>query len=490
MMRQLLAESILLAALGGALGLALAWWGVSALRWLAPNDLPRVTDITVNGSVAAFNFAIAILAGVVSGIMPALQSQARDLHDSLKDETRASATRGRLRARNLLVIVETALGVVVLVGAGLLLRSFVRLNQVPVGFKSEGVLTFRVSLPAARYRTDVQRTAFYQKVSERLQALPGVSSAAAISFLPLSMSGRTTGVSVEGEPPPAPGQARFVDFRTVSPGYFTTMSIPVLAGRDVAWSDTNATPSSIVVSETTAHTFWPNRDAIGKRIRAGGPQDNTPWLTVVGVVGNARQLDLVRLPRPAMYIPAAQDRATGDTLRDWVVRTPADPSALVPAVRGVIWSVDSTLPVTRVQTMDQVRSAATASQQFNLLLVGLFAVLALVLAAVGLYGVTAYSVSQRTRELGIRVALGARRGALLKLVLAHGARLTLIGLAIGTMAALALTHVMSTLLFGVGARDPMTFVGVALLLLAVSLAASFVPAHRATRVDPVVALRT
>src|SRR2546425_1274514 len=489
MLRQLLAESILLATLGGALGLALAWWGVSALRWLAPTDLPRVTDIAVNGSVAAFNFTIAILAGVVSGIIPALQSQARDLHDSLKDETRASATRARLRARNLLVIVETALGVVVLVGAGLLLRSFVRLNQVPVGFKSEGVVTFRVSLPAARYRTDVQRTAFYQQVSERLQALPGVSSAAAISFVPLSMSGRTTGVSIEGEPPPAPGQARFVDFRTVSPGYFATMSIPMLAGRDVAWSDTNATPSSIVISETTARTFWPNRDAIGKRIKSGGPQDNTPWLTVVGVVGNVRQLDLVRLPRPAMYIPAAQDRATGDTLRDWVVRTSADSSALVPAVRSAIWSVESTLPITRVQTLDQVKSASTASQQFNLLLVGLFAVLALVLAAVGGYGVTAYSVSQRTRELGIRVALGARPGALLKLVLAHGARLTLIGLAIGTMAALALTQVMSTLLFGVGARDPMTFVGVALLLLAVSLGASFVPAHRATRVDPVVALR-
>ncbi len=489
MLRQLLAESILLATLGGALGLALAWWGVSALRWLAPTDLPRVTDIAVNGSVAAFNFTIAILAGVVSGIIPALQSQARDLHDSLKDETRASATRARLRARNLLVIVETALGVVVLVGAGLLLRSFVRLSNVPVGFKSEGVLTFRVALPAARYRTDVQRTAFYQQVSERLQALPGVSSAAAISFLPLSMSGRTTGVSVEGEPPPAPGQARFVDFRTVSPGYFATMSIPMLAGRDVAWSDTNATPSSIVISETTARSFWPNGDAIGKRIKSGGPQDNTPWLTVVGVVGNVRQLDLVRLPRPAMYIPAAQDRATGDTLRDWVVRTSADSSALVPAVRSVIWSVDSTLPITRVQTLDQVKSASTASQQFNLLLVGLFAVLALVLAAVGVYGVTAYSVSQRTRELGIRVALGARPGALLKLVLAHGARLTLIGLAIGTMAALALTQVMSTLLFGVGARDPMTFVGVALLLLAVSLGASFVPAHRATRVDPVVALR-
>jgi putative ABC transport system permease protein len=214
-----------------------------------------------------------------------------------------------------------------------------------------------------------------------------------------------------------------------------------------------------------------------------------PWLTVIGVAADVRQVDLVRTPRPAMYVPASQDQGTGDTLRDWIVRTSGDPMALTVSVRAAVWALDSTLPITRVQTLDQVKSAATAAQQFNLLLVGLFGVLALVLAAVGLYGVTAYSVSQRTRELGIRVALGARRGALLRLVLAQGARLTLIGLAIGTVAALALTQVMSTLLFGVGARDPMTFVGVALLLLAVSLAASFVPAHRATRVDPVVALR-
>jgi predicted permease len=304
------------------------------------------------------------------------------------------------------------------------------------------------------------------------------------------MSGGTTGISIEGEAPLAPGQLRFVDFRSVSPGYFATMSIPIVAGRDVAWSDTNATPGSIVISETTARTFWPNRDPIGKRIKSGRPQADTPWLTVVGVVGDVRQLDLIRVPRPAMYIPAGQDRGTGDTLRDWAVRTSVDPASLAPAVRRAVWDVDATLPITRVQTMDQVKSASTASQQFNLLLVSAFAVLALVLAAVGLYGVTSYNVAQRTRELGIRVALGARRGALVRLVLAHGARLTIVGLTIGTIAALALAQVMSTLLFGIGARDPLTFVGVAVLLLVVSLVASFVPARRATRVDPVLALRT
>jgi predicted permease len=407
----------------------------------------------------------------------------------LKDETRASAGHERLRARNLLVIVETALGVVVLVGAGLLLRSYVRLTQVSVGFKSEGVLTFRVSLPAARYRTEGQRTAFYRQLSERLEAVPGVASTAAISFLALTMSGRTAGVSIEGEPRPAPGQVRMADFRSVSPGYFGAMSIPVLAGRDVAWSDTPASQPSIVVSETAARSFWPNQNSIGKRLKLGRPQEDVPWLTVVGIVGNVRQLDLIRVPRPAMYLPASQDHGTGDTLRDWIVRTSGDPGSLMPAVRSTVWAVDPTLPITRARTLAQVRSASTASQQFNLLVVGLFAILAIVLAGVGLYGVTAYNVAQRTRELGIRVALGARPGALLGMVLAHGARLTLVGLALGTAAALAMSHVMSSLLFGIGARDPITFVGVALLLLLVSLAASFVPARRATRVDPVVALR-
>jgi putative ABC transport system permease protein len=249
----------------------------------------------------------------------------------------------------------------------------------------------------------------------------------------------------------------------------------------------------IVVSETMARTFWPGalvNDAVGKRIKPGRLQDPTPWLTVVGVVGDVHQLDLVRQPRPAMYVPAPQANATRDTVRDWVVRTATDPASLAPAVRSAVWSLDPTLPITRTQTMEQIRSAFTASQQFTLLLVGLFALLALVLAAVGLYGVTAYNASQRTRELGIRVALGAKRGTLLRLVLGDGARLALIGVAIGTLVALALTQVMTTLLFGVSARDPMTFVGVAVMLLAVSLFASFVPAHRATRVDPVVALRT
>jgi predicted permease len=282
---------------------------------------------------------------------------------------------------------------------------------------------------------------------------------------------------------------RLVDFRTISPGYFLTMSIPILSGRDVAWSDTNTTERAIVVSQTAARTFWPNGDAIGKRVTPGTPTSTTPWLTVVGIVADVRQVDLVRTPRPAMYVPASQDQGTFPALRDFVVRTSGDPAALAPSIRSAVWGVDSTLPVDRVQTMEQAKATVTATEQFNLLLVSVFAGLALLLAASGLYGLTTYSVSQRTRELGIRVALGARGGTLLRLVLAQGVRLTLVGLAVGAVAALTLTRVMEALLFGIGARDPITFAAVSLLLVGVSLVASLVPAYRATRVDPVVALR-
>jgi putative ABC transport system permease protein len=489
LLRQLLAESMLLAAVGGACGLLLAWWGVAGLRWLAPANLPRLDDIAVNGSVAAFNVAVALVAGVLCGVMPSLQAQAGDLHGALKDETRATSSGARVRVRDVLVIAQTALGVVVLVGGGLLLRSFMQLSQVPVGFRADGVLTFRVVLPTARYRTEPQRTAFYRQLLDRLHALPGVQSAAGIISVPLAATGSMSMVSVEGQPPPLPGQVRLVDFRTISPGYFRTMSIPILSGRDVAWSDTNTTERAIVVSQTAARTFWPNQDAIGKRVTPGTPTSTTPWLTVVGIVADVRQVDLVRTPRPAMYVPASQDQGTFPALRDFVVRTSGDPAALAPSIRSAVWGVDSTLPVDRVQTMEQAKATVTATEQFNLLLVSVFAGLALLLAASGLYGLTTYSVSQRTRELGIRVALGARGGTLLRLVLAQGVRLTLVGLAVGAVAALTLTRVMEALLFGIGARDPITFAAVSLLLVGVSLVASLVPAYRATGVDPVVALR-
>jgi putative ABC transport system permease protein len=489
-LRQLLTESVLLALLGGVAGLLLASWGISALRTLAPASLPQATGLSLDASVGAFNFAVACLAGLACGLAPAWHAERHDLHAAIKSEARGSSHRSAARARNLLVVAETALGVVVLVGAGLLLRSFRQLQNVAVGFESDRVLTFRVALPAPRYGALQKRTAFYRELVDRLGAMPRVQSAGGISFLPLTLSGRSTGINVEGDPPPAPGEVKFVDFRSVTPGYFATLRIPIIEGRDVAWSDMPDAPAAIVVSQAAARAFWPNRDAIGRRIKLGSSNNTSiPWLTVVGVVGNVHQFDLVRQPRPAIYLAGSQDPGTGDTVRDWVVRTAGDPAALAPAARSAVWAVDGALPITRLQPLDRVRAAATGREQFTLLLVTLFAVLALVLAAVGLYGVTAYAVAQRTRELGIRVALGATSRDVVRLVLDMGGRLVLVGLAIGTLAALMLSRLMSTLLFGVSARDPMTFAGVALLLAAVSMVACYIPARRATRVDPVIALR-
>jgi putative ABC transport system permease protein len=486
LVRQLLTESTLLAAIGGGVGLALAFWGVAAVRALAPVGLPRIATVDVNAPAALFNFGIALIAGLVCGLAPALRSHRGDLHETLKADARGSADRSGARTRSALIVIETALGVTVLVGAGLLLRSFLELERVPLGFRPEQILTFRAALPASRYDTGAKRTAFYQQLAERLRALPGAQSASGVSALPLSMSTRSTGIMIEGAPPPAPGQIPLVDYRSVTPGYFSTMGIPLLRGRDVAWSDAPTSEPVIAISDAMARKFWPNQDAVGKRIRRG---PTAPWITVVGIVGDVQHADLVHQPRPAMYLPPYQDHGTRDVIADWAVKTSGAPAAFAASIRSVVSAIDPLLPITRVQTLQRLRSAATAQEQFNLLLVGVFALVALILAAVGLYGVTSYTVAQRTRELGIRLALGAQPGVVLRIVLGQGARLVAAGLAIGIVVSLALTRVMATLLFGVGARDPMTFAGVGALLALVSVVSCYIPARRAMRVDPVVALR-
>jgi putative ABC transport system permease protein len=486
LVRQLLTESTLLATIGGVVGLALAFWGVAVVRSLAPAGLPRLATVGVSAPATLFNFGVALLAGLVCGLAPALRSDRSDLHETLKADTRGSADRSGARARGALIVIETALGVTVLVGAGLLLRSFLELERVPLGFRPEQILTFRAALPASRYDRGAKRTAFYQQLVERLRALPGAQSAAGTSSLPLSRSTRSEGIMIEGAPPPAPGQIPLVDYRSVTPGYFSMMGIPLLRGRDVAWSDTPTSEPVIAISDAMARKFWPNQDALGKRIRRNA---SAPWVTVVGIVGDVQHADLVHQPRPAMYLPPYQDHGTRDVIADWAVKTSGDPAALGSAIRTAVWGIDPQLPITRVQTLQRLRAAATAQEQFNFLLVGVFALVALILVAVGLYGVTSYAVAQRTRELGIRLALGAQPGDVLRAVLGQGARLAAAGLAIGIVVSLALTRVMATLLFGIGARDPMTFVGVGALLALVSAGACYIPARRAMRVDPVVALR-
>ncbi|HEV2491399.1 MAG TPA: ABC transporter permease [Candidatus Acidoferrales bacterium] len=493
--RQLLVESLLLAVFGGGLGLILAFWGVDAMGALAlaPKDYTltankALTSFHMNGTVAAFTAGLSLLAGVIFGLAPAFQSSRREISGVLQEGARGSAPRGQLRAHRLLVIAEMALGVVVLVGTGLLLRSFMRLAEIPVGFDANNVLTFRVILRGPHYATLPQQTTMYRQALQRLNALPGVEGAAGISFLPLTLQGRTTGISIEGAAPTAPGQLPFADFRSVSPGYFAAMRIPILQGREFTWDDTSQRPLEAAVSETMARTFWPKGDALEKRFKLGPIGGTDPWITVVGVVADVRQLSLTIAPRPAMYFPVTQDPGIGDTLRDWVVRAP-NAAALAPGIRRTFASLDPSLPISRVQTMDQILSTYLGPQRFELFLVGLFGIAGLILAGVGIFGVTSYSVARRTHEIGVRIALGARRRDVLRLILGQGTWLALWGVGFGMLAALGLTRLMSSLLYGVSASDPLTFAGVAILLTAVALSACYIPARRAMRVDPMVALR-
>jgi len=487
-LRQLLVESLLLSSLGGVLGLAFAFCGINVLHGYAPAE-QNLAEVHLNTLVGAFNLGVSLLAGLIFGLFPAFQSARREVVGVLKEGGRDSASIGRVRTRGLLVVVEMALGVIVLISAGLLLRSFVRLEQIPLGFRSDDVLTLRVVLRGPRYSGLPERTAFYRQAFQRMQSLPGVRGVGAISFLPLTLQGRTTGIAVEGQPPPAPGQVPFADFRSVSPAYFATMGIPLLQGRDFSWDDAPQSLPVVIVSQTMARNFWPHGDAIGKRIKLGGANSGAPWVTIVGIVADVHQLELIGPPRPAMYLPASQDAGTGDTLRDWVIRASGDPTALVSAVRTAVWAIDPTLPISRIQTMERVRSNYLGPQQFNLALVALFGAMALILAAAGLYGVASYSVAQRRREIGIRIALGAQASDVLRLVVGQGTKLAFLGLAVGSLTALVLTRLVSSLLYGVSEHDPLTFVGVAVLLVSVAVIASYIPARRAMRVDPMVALR-
>ena len=488
--RQLLTESTVLALCGCTLGLLLARWGVSALKLLAAERLPRTDEFTLNAPVLIFSAGIAIFAGLLAGLAPALQAGQGNVHDTLKAGTRAATAGSRSRIRNLLVIAETALGVVVVIGAGLLLRSFLRIEQAPLGFQPQGVLTFRAIPRGQKYSSLLQRAAFYRQAIERIGVLPGVNSAAAVTFIPLTFVRGSKGLTIEGRPLIAPGQIPMAGYDVITPGYFATMRTPLREGRDFSWSDTPETQLVILINESMARTYWPHEDPLGKRIRQGGPNDHqVPWLTIAGVVGDMREFDPLTAPRPTMYFPMTQFPESGGILRDWVVRTAGDPLTLASSVRSAIWSVDKDLAVTRVRTMEGVRSLSIASQRLNLLLFALFATLALVLATVGTYGVMAYSVAQRTREIGIRMALGARRTDVLRIVLAQGFRLAALGLLVGIAAALTLTRLMSSMIYGISSTDAATFITVALLLAFAALAACYIPARRAMRVDPIVALR-
>jgi putative ABC transport system permease protein len=488
--RQLLTESVLLAVVGGAFGLLLAIWGIDALVALSPGNIPRLSEIRLDGRVLLFTFGISLITGVLFGLFPALQAANPNLNETLKEGGRGTTESGRSgRARRALVVAEIALALVPLVGAGLMVKSFVRLQDVNPGFNPERVLAVEVYLPRTTYKEGQQATTFYRELLTKVQNLPGVEAASAIDTLPLSGGGAVYGFSVEGHPLQPTDNTPDAEYRVVTPEYFETMSIPLLRGRYLSEQDGPNVPKSFVINDTLARRYFGDEDPIGKRLNLGDDKDPN-WFTIVGIVRDTRHESLGVEPYPQMYTVNTQAPVRSMAL---VVRTTGDPAQMIPTIRSTITAMDSTLALNNARTMAQVMATSLARPRFNMLLMSLFAVVALLLAAVGVYGVMAYSVTQRTHEIGVRMALGASSREVLKMVVRQGMTLTLVGVGIGLAGAYAVTalirSLLSGLLFQVGTHDPLTFVGIALLLALVALLACMIPARRATKVDPMVALR-
>jgi predicted permease len=485
--RQLLTESVLLAVVGGALGLLLATWGVDLLLSLNESKIPRASEVGVDLWVLGFTVGVSLLTGVLFGLAPALQASKVDLHDALKEGGRSGSGGMKRGARSVLVVAEMALALVLLIGAGLLIKSFAQLQQVNPGFRPEGVLSMQLTLPEAKYKEPRQRQEFYRQLMERVRALPGVEAAGATNVLPLSGQNQSGSFNIEGRPVPQGQSPPHGDRWLVTADYFRTMNIPLVRGRYFTEQDGPDAPGVAMVDETMARKYWPGEDPVGKRITFETGPDNQPrWREIVGLVGHVRHKDLEGESRVQYYAPLMQRPNSGIFL---AVRTSGDPESLSPAVRGVVREMDKDLPVYKVTTMRQLVSDSMAQRRFSMLMLGIFAVVALVLASVGLYGVLAYSVTQRTREIGVRMALGAQTRDVLKMIVGQGMALALAGVGIGLVIAFAATRLMSSLLYGVTATDPSVFAGVAVLLAGVAFLACYVPARRATRVDPMEALR-
>jgi len=496
---QFLGESLLLGLLGGALGLLLALAGVRALVAFGPGNLPRLDEVGIDGIVLLFTLGISLLAGGLFGCVPLIRfGRGFNLTSALKEGGRGgSAGRERHRARNVLVVVQVALALVLLVGSGLMVRSFSRLRAVDVGFDPDRLLSLRVTLTQADYPEPDQVTAFYQQVTERLRALPGVQQAGAIGALPLAGFGSNSGHVIEDFPVP-PGELPHLLFNNrVTPGYFETVGIPLLEGRTFERRDAEQATGAAILSRPLAERFWPGESAVGKRLQLGvsaeGEELEKNWHTVVGVVGGVRQLRLEDSPTEMVYYVNRDSPVPG---RNWVdrsmtlvLRTTVDPLSLADAARTAVWEVDPQVPVSKVQTGERLVAEAGARTAFAMVLLSIAAVVALALGMIGLYGVIAYLVAQRTREIGVRLALGAVGRDIQGLVMRQGLTVTLIGVAVGLLAAVGLTRWMAALLFGVSPTDVLTLGSVALILVLVALAACWLPAHRASRVDPLVALR-
>ncbi len=500
--RQLLTESLLLAIVGGGLGLVIAHFAIKLILYVSPTAIPRSREITLDWKVLAFTIGVSVLTGILFGLVPALQAGEVDVHETLKEAGRGTSARHWLRSS--LVVVEVATTMVLLIGAGLMIRSFYRLQNVNPGFSYDRLTSFTVALPQRKYTTEEQRSAFFNSLLQNIRALPGVQSAAAASGLPLGNNGWQTSFVVDGRPQPPPGQSPLMEACTVTPDYFRAMNIPLLhgryftdqdnrsfiAGRDLSkLSDGERMISGanvIIVDEQFAKQHWPGEQAVGKRIRFG-TDSTAPVLEVVGVVGRVKMESLSNdSNRVQGYFSFSQLPFNGMTV---IIKGNGDPNQLIAAARAQVRAVDPDQPIYNIRTMDEIRGESVAPQRLNLMLLTIFAGIAFVLAIVGIYGVMSYAVTQRTHEIGIRMAIGAQPRDVFRMILGQGMMLTIIGMAAGLLGAFGLTRLMATMLFGIKPTDPVTFAGVALLLIAVALVACYIPGRRATKVDPVNSLR-
>jgi predicted permease len=489
-LRQLLTESLVIAFLGGLCGWLLAIWGIDAISALAASRIPRLHEISLDTRVVLFTSFATLLTAVIFGLAPAWQISRVNPNEALKEGGRSNSGSARQRRlRGTLVIAEVALSLILLVGAGLLLRSFIKALQTDGGFKSNGVITLSLDLPQARYADAKPIANFYERLLERVSALPGVQAAGASSDLPWTGHDENAQFTVEGLML-APDQSPKARYHMITPNYFSAIGVPLLAGRFFSESDTDQSPSVILINQSMARRYWPDveslSDVIGKRITFSSKPKDEDWWSVAGIIGDVKDTPVDAEAVPALYW-AYKQQAQGHMFL--ALKTEGDARALLGAVRGQVMALDKDLPIAEVKTLDEVASTAHATRRFTLLLVCLFALLALVLASIGLYGLIAYTVSQRTHEIGIRVALGASTGKVVKLVMNEGMTLALTGIALGLGGAFALTRLIASLLYGISSTDPLTFIVVALILAGAALLACLVPARRAVKVDPMVALR-
>jgi predicted permease len=482
--RQLLTESLLLGLLGAAVGLGVATWSIALVRTLGPADIPRLHDAIMDSRVLVFTLLLALLTSMVFGLVPAMRASRADLHSALEHGSRRTTSRGHSSMRSVLVVVQVALAMMLLVGAGLMFGSFLRLQSVPTGYDVSNVLTVPLELPGERY-SDQQRNAFFENVRARISGIPGVQYVGATSTDPLRQWGFSNDVTPEDRAADAPeGGFMQAGWRSVTPGYFRAMGIPLLHGRVLTESDGAGSAQPVVITRSMASRLWPGEDAVGKRLFWGGT-DGTPH-TVVGVVGDIRDVQLDAEPGPIMFLPYREAPVPGMTL---VIRAAGAPASVAAAVRSEVRAADRQLPLPEISSISENRAAAVAEPRFRMLLLGGFATAALLLATLGVYGVMAFAVTQRTREIGVRIALGAHARRVFARVLKQGMVLAGLGVLVGLVGALALTRVLQSLLFGISATDPVVLIAVAILLGVVTAIGAYLPARRAARIDPAIALR-